>query len=172
MDLLIVDGYNVINAWSELIAVKDNLEYARSKLVDILSEYGAYKGFRTIIVFDAHMAAGKSVSQIQAGELEVIYTKEGETADSCIEKMVYYLVRQGERVYVVTSDMAEQMFVLGAGAFRISARELKNDVASTKKEIKANISQKVLARDRHELGNRLGKDILKRLDAMRRDGLD
>ncbi|MDF2568878.1 MAG: yacP [Sporomusa sp.] len=172
MDLLIVDGYNVINAWSELIAVKDNLEYARDRLVDILGEYGAYKGFRTIIVFDAHMATGKTVSQIQAGELEVIYTKEGETADSCIEKMVYYLVRQGERVYVVTSDFAEQMFVLGAGAFRISARELKNDVASTKKEIKDNSSQKVLARDRHELSSRLGKDIFKRLEEMRRDGLD
>ncbi|WP_425059788.1 putative protein YacP [Sporomusa carbonis] len=172
MDLLIVDGYNVINAWPELIAVKDNLEYARDKLVDILSEYGAYKGYRTIIVFDAHMAAGKSVSQTTAGSLEVIYTQEGETADSCIEKMVYCLVRQGERVYVVTSDWAEQMFVLGAGAFRISARELKNDVASIKREIKTEISKRVLARDRHELGSRLGKDIFKRLDAMRRDGLD
>lgn len=171
MDLLIVDGYNVINAWPELIAAKDNLEYARDRLVDILSEYGAYKGFKTIIVFDAHMATGRTVSQIQ-GELEVIFTREGETADSCIEKMVYYLVRQGERVYVVTSDFAEQMFILGAGAFRISARELKGDVASVRKEIKASISQKVLARDRHELGSRLGKDILKRLDEMRRDGLD
>lgn len=172
MDLLIVDGYNVINAWPELILIKDNLEYARAKLVDILSEYGAYKGVKTIIVFDAHLAAGKSASQILNGELEVIYTKEGETADSCIEKMVYFLAGQGEHVYVVTSDSAEQMFVLGAGAFRISARELRNDVASTKKEIKAAISQKVLARDRHELGSRLRQDILKRLDAMRRDGLD
>lgn len=172
MDLLIVDGYNVINAWPELIEVKENLEYARDRLVDILSEYGAYKGFRTIVVFDAHMTPGRGVVQSQAGGLEVIYTKEGETADSCIEKMVYYLVRQGERIYVVTSDGAEQMFILGAGAFRISARELKHEVAAVKGEITANISRKVLARDRHELGSRLHKDILKRLDAMRRDGLD
>ncbi len=172
MDLLIVDGYNVINAWPELIAVKDNLEYARDRLVDILSEYGAYKGLRTIIVFDAHMAAGRGSNQSQNSDLEVIYTKEGETADSYIEKMVYDLVRQGGRIYVVTSDWAEQMFILGAGAFRISARELRHDVADTKREITAGISRKVLARDRHELGNRLGKDILKRLDAMRRDGLD
>ncbi|WP_371376737.1 NYN domain-containing protein [Sporomusa aerivorans] len=172
MDLLIVDGYNVINAWPELIAVKDNLEYARDKLVDILGEYGAYKGFRTVIVFDAHMTSGKGASHMRAADLEVIYTKEGETADSYIEKMVYYLVRQGGRVYVVTSDLAEQMFVLGAGAFRISARELRNDIKDVKREIAAGISRKVLARDRHELGSRLGKDILKRLDAMRRDGLD
>ncbi|MGL5512691.1 MAG: NYN domain-containing protein, partial [Sporomusa sp.] len=65
MDLLIVDGYNVINAWPELIEAKDNLEYARDKLVDILSEYGAYKGFKMIIiVFDAHMVAGKGVTRI------------------------------------------------------------------------------------------------------------
>jgi len=173
MDLLIVDGYNVINAWSEFIEDKDNLEYARDKLVDILSEYGAYKGFKTIIiVFDAHMVAGKGVTRIQTGQLEVIYTKEGETADSCIEKMTYELVRQCRHVYVVTSDWAEQMFVLGTGAFRMSARELKIDVARVKKEITANISERVLSRDRHELGSRLGKDVLKRLDAMRRDRLD
>lgn len=172
MELLIVDGYNVINAWPELIAIRDNLEYARDKLVDILSEYGAYKRFRTIIVFDAHMTTEKSSSQSQAGALAVIYTKEGETADSYIEKMVYDLVRHKKRIYVVTSDRAEQMFILGAGAYRISARELKNDVAAVKKEIAASLSTKVLARDRHELGSRLEEDIMKRLNAMRRDGLD
>lgn len=172
MELLIVDGYNVINAWPELIALTDNLEYARDKLVDILSEYGAYKRFRTIIVFDAHMVIGRGVTQNQNKLLEVVYTKEGETADSYIEKLVYDLGRQNKRMYVVTSDWAEQMFVLGAGAYRISARELKNDVAAVKREIAAGLSAKVLARDRHELGNRLEKDILKRLDAMRRDGLD
>lgn len=172
MELLIVDGYNVINSWPELIAIKDNLEYARDKLVDILSEYGAYKKFRTIIVFDAHMAAGGTGSHSQAGLLSVIFTKEGETADSYIEKMVYELARHNRRIYVVTSDGAEQMFVLGAGAFRISARELKNDVAAVKKEIATTLSRKIVARDRHELGSRLGQDILKRLDAMRRDGLD
>ena len=172
MELLIVNGYNVINAWPELIAIRDNLEYARDKLVDILSEYGAYKKFRTIIVFDAHMTTEKSSSQSQTGALAVIYTKEGETADSYIEKMVYDLVRHKKRIYVVTSDRAEQMFILGAGAYRISARELKNDVAAVKKEIAASLSTKVLARDRHELGSRLEEDIMKRLDAMRRDGLD
>ncbi|MBP2663230.1 MAG: yacP [Firmicutes bacterium] len=172
MELLIVDGYNVINAWPELIAIRDNLEYARDKLVDILSEYGAYKRFRTIIVFDAHMTTEKSSSQSKTGALAVIYTKEGETADSYIEKMVYDLVCHKKRIYVVTSDRAEQMFILGAGAYRISARELKNDVAAVKKEIAASLSTKVLARDRHELGSRLEEDIMKRLNAMRRDGLD
>lgn len=172
MDLLIVDGYNVINAWPELIAIKDNLEYARDKLVEILSEYGAYRRCKTIIVFDAHMTTGKIVSQSQVGMLVVIYTKEGETADSYIEKMVYDLVRSNKRIYVVTSDWAEQMFVLGAGAYRISARELKNNVSIAKREIADNLSRKVLARDRHELGSRLEKDIVQRLDIMRRDGLD
>lgn len=172
MELLIVDGYNVINSWPELIAIKDNLEYARDKLVEIISEYGAYKGFRTIIVFDAHMTTGRSVSQGQAGVHEVVYTNEGETADSYIEKLVYDLGSQNRRIYVVTSDWAEQMFILGAGAYRISARELKNDFATVKKEIAAGLSRRIVARDRHELSSRLQEDIMKRLDAMRRDGLD
>lgn len=51
-------------------------------------------------------------------------------------------------------------------------RELKRDIAAVASEITAGNSRKVQARDRHELGSRLRKDILKRLDAMRRDGLD
>ncbi|MCP6657952.1 NYN domain-containing protein, partial [Klebsiella pneumoniae] len=86
-----------------------------------------------------------------------------------IEKMVYDLGRHNKRIYVVTSDWAEQMFILGAGAYRISARELKNDIDAVKKEIAAGLSRKIVARDRHEVGSRLEADILKRLDAIRRD---
>ncbi|BBB91335.1 MAG TPA: NYN domain-containing protein [Methylomusa anaerophila] len=170
MEILIVDGYNVINAWPDLVAVKDNLEYARDKLVDILMEYGAYKGFKTVIVFDAHLAAGKDQIYGMAGNVEVVFTKEGETADSSIEKMVYYLVRGGERVYVVTSDAAEQMMVIGAGACRLSARELKAEVAAVKKEIQDNMAGKLLPQKRYEIGNRLDHELVRRLDAIRRGG--
>ena len=48
--VLLVDGYNVINAWPELVALKDNLEHARDKLVDILAGYGAYKDYKVLVV--------------------------------------------------------------------------------------------------------------------------
>ena len=43
----------------ELAALKDDLEFARNKLMDILAGYGAYKDYRVVIVFDAHAVAGE-----------------------------------------------------------------------------------------------------------------
>ncbi|SDF85804.1 NYN domain-containing protein [Sporolituus thermophilus] len=166
---LIVDGYNVINAWPELAALKeDSLEHAREKLLEVMAGYGAYKGYRVIVVFDAHAVAGMdSVEQITP-DLEVVYTGEGQTADSYIEKMVYYLVRQGHRVYVVTSDWAEQMVILGAGAFRIPARELWQDVREMKRDVADKYGETVLTYRRHELGSRLNHEVVRRLNELRR----
>ena len=54
-DYLIVDGYNIINAWDELkeIAISD-LEHAREKLIDAIIEYAEFTGRLGIIVFDAY----------------------------------------------------------------------------------------------------------------------
>ena len=41
----IVDGYNVINSWPELIKLQDDLSKARDELVHILTEYGAYEKY-------------------------------------------------------------------------------------------------------------------------------
>lgn len=167
-DLLIVDGYNVINAWPELIALKEeNLEHARDKLVDMLAGYGAYHDIKVTVVFDAHMIPGQE-SRDKITDVEVIYTNEGETADSCIEKMVYYLVRQGQRAYVVTSDYAEQLSILGSGAFRVSSRELHQNVLATNKLLQENYTSSVLNYRRQELENRLNRDTARRLDEMRK----
>lgn len=168
-DVLLVDGYNVINAWPELIELKDNLEHVRDKLVDILAGYGAYKDYRVIVVFDAHAtAAVQTLSEVVPGLLQVVFTKEGETADSYIERTAYQLVREGNPVYVVTSDWAEQLTVLGAGAWRISARELRNDVLATDKVIKEGYGKSIINYRRHELQSRLGREIVERLNDMRK----
>lgn len=167
-DLLFVDGYNVINSWPELIALKEeNLEHARDKLVDILAGYGAYHDLKVTVVFDAHMVPGQNSSE-KIANVEVIYTNEGETADSYIEKMVYYLVHQGQRAYVVTSDYAEQLSILGSGAFRISSRELRQNVEETNKLLQEDYTGSVLHYRRQELGNRLNNDTVKRLNEMRK----
>ena len=48
----IVDGYNVINSWPELIALRGDLSEARDRLVHILAEYGAYEKYNMTVVFD------------------------------------------------------------------------------------------------------------------------
>ncbi len=167
-DNLLVDGYNVINAWPELCAFKDNLEFARDRLVDIMAHYGAFKDYRVVIVFDAHFVIGGEMRRQIVKGLSVIYTEEGETADSCIEKMAYALVKQGQEVYVATSDGAEQMLILGAGAYRISARELLKDVKRVNKAIKERFTETPQNYRRQELENRISDDVAKRLNDIRR----
>lgn len=167
-DILLVDGYNVIHDWPELIVFKDQMDHARDRLVDSMAGYGVYKNFRVVIVFDAHGIPGESTCRTVFKDLEVVFTSEGETADSYIERMSYCLVRQGERVFVVTSDWAEQTVILGAGAFRISARELGQAVRKFKKTAGEEFGDSIPNYRRQELANRLSREVRQRLDEIRR----
>ena len=52
-NLLIVDGYNILNNWG-LVIRSINFEAARDDLGDILADYAGYKEIDIILVFDAH----------------------------------------------------------------------------------------------------------------------
>ncbi|MBP2652144.1 MAG: hypothetical protein H6Q74_2969 [Firmicutes bacterium] len=168
-DFMLVDGYNVLNAWPELVALKENFEHARDKLVDILSDYGSYKGYNIIIVFDAHsIAGGSAIIEVVPGRLQVVFTKESETADSYIEKLAYQLVRRGEAVYVVTSDWAQQLTILGVGAWRIPARELRSEVLKINRRLRNDYYESPLNHRRREIGGCIDRNIMVKLDEMRR----
>lgn len=165
----LIDAYNVIHDWPELIALHDNLEYARDQLIDILAEYGAFEHYKITIVFDALFTDRQESCERIYEHLDVVYTEEGETADSYIEKLAYYLVRQDEEVYVVTSDYAEQSVILGAGAYRISSRELRKDIKKTKKKIAEDYTaHNPINVKRRELGSRIKDDIARKLDELRK----
>lgn len=167
-DVLIIDGYNVLYAWYGFNLPQTDLEYAREQLIASLTEYGAYQGLRIVIVFDAHGVAGTASSSRPGERMEVVYTGEGETADSYIEKLVYRLVRHGEKAYVVTSDAMEQMIILGSGGYRISARELELRVRQAKREIEESVKRSALREARHEIGSRVNEQVAARLDKLRR----
>ncbi len=132
-EYLFVDGYNIINSWSNLKELsKLSLEVAREELIEIMLEYQAYTGIKTIIVFDAHLVKGNSGLIENYNGLQVIYTKENETADQYIEKTLDEIGRV-EKVRVATSDWLEQQIILGRGGTRISARELEVEVLEQKK---------------------------------------
>ena len=88
-ELLIVDGYNIIGAWPHLVKLKnqDKMEDARDSLLHELSNYQKYTGIKIRVVFDAQFVPGLQQSY-QKYQLSVIFTKEGETADSYIERIV------------------------------------------------------------------------------------
>src|SRR5688572_15275595 len=86
--VLLVDGYNMIGAWPELERLKESgLEDARDRLLDMLAEYQGYSGTKVYVIFDAHRVPGLGKTYNQH-KLTVIYTKEKETADECIERLV------------------------------------------------------------------------------------
>ncbi len=165
----IVDGYNVINAWPELIALQKDLSEARDRLIHALAEYGAYEKYDVTVVFDALFTADAEHYEKLSDHLDIIYTGEGETADSYIERLAYDSVRRGREVHVVTSDGAEQAVILGAGAYRISSLEFRKVVRKTKKKIREEYLGKVtLPLRRNEVGSRIDSETAAKLDELRK----
>ncbi|MDD3114482.1 MAG: NYN domain-containing protein [Anaerovibrio sp.] len=166
----IVDGYNVINSWPELMALRSDLSEARDRLIHMLSEYGAYEKYNMTIVFDALFTAAEENIERVNPHLEVVYTGHGETADSYIERLAYDFVRLGREVHVVTSDGAEQSVILGAGAYRHPSREFYQLLKKAKKEIQDRyLGRVVLPVSRNEIASRIDAETLAKLDALRKN---
>ena len=165
---LIVDGYNIINAWDELKELaQEDLDGAREKLIHYMIEYAQYTGKKAIVVFDAYNVKNSKEKVEERKYITVIYTKEHQTADSYIEKYITSLSKYDD-IEVATSDYAEQQIILGKGATRISARELKLYVDSAMTKIKEQQNKHHKKIQRNFLEDRLDKDILSKLENIRR----
>lgn len=133
---LLVDGYNIIFSWEDLRELaKINIESARNRLMDVLSNYQGFHRCVVILVFDAYRVEGGQGSVQKYHNIDVVFTKEAETADQYIEKTAHRLGRN-HQVTVATSDALEQVIIYGQGARRLSARELLEEVELTKKQIR------------------------------------
>ena len=134
-EYLLVDGYNIIFAWDDLKELaKENIEAARNKLMDILCNYQGFKKCAVILVFDAYKVEGYAMEIQKYHNIHVVYTKEAETADQYIEKVVHQIGRK-YHVTVATSDGVEQVVTLGQGGKLISAREFREEVEIVRRQI-------------------------------------
>ena len=132
---VIVDGYNVIFAWDELHDLADrDIDLARSKLIDILVNYRAYTKNEVVLVFDAYNVPGGQGAKYNDAKLRIAYTKEGETADMYIERLVDE-IGKNEAVRVVTSDSLIRLTALRAGVLRNSSREFEGEVQWVQEQI-------------------------------------
>ncbi len=133
---IIIDGYNFIFANDEMRKLAEgDVSLARDALIRVMCDYASIKRCKVIIVFDAYKRRGGEGSREEYGPVSVVYTREAETADAFIEKTTHDLAEKC-KVRVVSSDMQEQLVVLGAGGLRVSAREFANELLLTEKEIK------------------------------------
>lgn len=167
-DILLVDGYNMIGAWPELEKLKENdLEDARDKLLDMLAEYQAFTGVMVYVIFDAHQVPGLGATYSQY-KLTIVYTKEKETADECIERLCSELFARRRHIYVATSDLVEQHVAFGKGALRLSARELLIDIKQNRKQIEESIRDDHKKEKRNPVDEMVSFDVWSKLESLRR----
>lgn len=127
-EYLLVDGYNIIFAWEELSDLAAvSIDAARYKLMDILSNYQGFRKICVIVVFDAYKVPG-GVEKVQKyHNINVVYTKEAETADQYIEKVAIRIGRR-YRTTVATSDGVIQLIIRSQGCILWSARDFREEI--------------------------------------------
>lgn len=141
-EYLLVDGYNIIHAWPELKELADeNMDSARMKLLDSLSNYQGIRKCQIIVVFDAYRVQGHLEEVIDYQNIHMVFTREAQTADQYIERFA----RDNQKKYhiiVATSDGLQQLIIRGAGCHLLSARELKMEIEEAKQMVNQEIQKR------------------------------
>ncbi|MGB3291912.1 MAG: NYN domain-containing protein [Phormidesmis sp.] len=169
--ILLVDGYNIIGAWPQLICAKTEkgLDAAREDLIAALTNFSAYQAYETWIVFDAYEQRTPPSQVSITSSLSVHYTGFGQTADSYIERACARFRNDArkftQRLIVATSDNVHRQTVIGYGAEGISARQLENEVAIASKQVKRR--QKAAKKRSARFFNTLNPEVQARLAKMR-----
>lgn len=160
---LLVDGYNVIFAWKCLKELAEvDLGAARTKLMDILSNYQGFRQKNVILVFDAYKLEGHAEEIVAYHNIFVVYTKEAETADRYIERCAHEMGHQYD-VCVVTSDGIEQVIVVGAGCQLMSAKEFEQETIDVEMNIRTDYLEQQENGKRY-LFDDLSEDVKKQLE--------
>ncbi len=133
--MVIIDGYNLIHSWEALKPLAaHSLEKARESLMDILASYVAYTGADVTLVFDAYLVKDGFGSDFIRDGYRVVYTREDQTADAFIEKMMHDL-GPDYTVKVVTGDKLLQFSAVHSGISRRTAKEFEEEVTAVGNEI-------------------------------------
>jgi predicted RNA-binding protein with PIN domain len=103
--------------------------------MDILSNYCAYKKNEVILVFDGYKLKGNAGERFNYHSLRVAYTKENETADMFIERLIFE-IGKNYSVRVATGDGMIQLASTRTGTLRMTARELEAEVESVNEKLR------------------------------------
>jgi predicted RNA-binding protein with PIN domain len=132
---ILVDGYSLLHAWPELAPGKArHSAAARAELILILQQYRDAIGTPLTVVFDgAGAAPAQADDRPSTPEMEIIYSKTGQTADDIIERVTHLLRPYGE-VLVISNDFAERDTVITFGGHVMSCQGFISTVESTLKD--------------------------------------
>ena len=132
---ILVDGYSLLHNWPELAPGRArHSAAAREELIHILTQYQDACGTPITIVFDGAGAPPGTPKTHSKPELEILYSKAGQTADDIIERVAYRMREYGE-VLAVTDDFAERDTVIGMGGMASSCLSFIQTIEATLKEL-------------------------------------
>jgi len=134
-NMVIVDGYNLIYSDDTLKSTAEfSLEKARDDLMNILSSYVGYTKCELVLVFDAYLVDDNKGTELSHDGYKVVYTKENETADTYIEKLMYEL-GPDYSIRMVTNDRLLQFSAVHSGVSRMTAKEFLEELTRIGNEI-------------------------------------
>jgi len=128
---ILVDGYSLLHNWPELAPGKPrHSAAARDELIRILTLYRDAIQTPVTIVFDGANAPAGTPRPHSTPEVEILYSRAGQTADDIIERVAVRFQPFGE-VLAVTDDYAERDTVLYHGGMAVSCFNFIEDVQNT-----------------------------------------
>jgi len=137
---ILVDGYSLLHNWLVLAPGKPrHSAAAREELINRLTQYYDACGTPISIVFDGSSAAHDFDAVASTPEVEIVYSRAGQTADQLIERVAHRLSSHGE-VLVVTDDVAERETVASAGGMTSSCANFVQTVESTLADLERDIN--------------------------------
>ena len=112
---ILVDGYSLLHGWPELAPGKPrHSAAARDELVHRLTLYRDASGTPITIVFDGANSDIRLSTVESTPEVEILYSRAGQTADQIIERAAHRFRPYGE-ILAVTDDNAERDTVIALG---------------------------------------------------------
>ncbi len=134
-NMIIIDGYNLIYSDPNLKNTSlFSLEKARDELMDLLSNYVSYTKTELVLVFDAHLVKDGIGTEFIRDGYKVVFTKEDQTADAYIEKMMYEL-GPDYSIRMVTNDRLLQFSAVHSGIARMTTKEFLDELTRVGNEI-------------------------------------
>jgi len=131
--VLIVDGHSMIFQWPDLtLQHAKRGAVARETLVRMLNGLQDNSDWHVAVVFDGN--GSKTSDATEPHGIQVFYSRDGQTADSIIERLVAKYSDKYE-VTVATDDLMERTTVESFGGCSMSAVQLREEIDVAGREL-------------------------------------
>lgn len=138
---ILIDGYSLLHGWPEIAAGRPrHSAAARDELLGILRQYQDAVGTPVTVFFDGGGAPAGTPRPHSTPNLEILYSRAGQTADDMIERTAHRLRPYGEAL-VVTDDLAERDLVLGLGHHAASCDNFIREIGGVLRDLREDLER-------------------------------